>query len=108
LPSTAIREQIASAINLVVQQSRLVDGSRKIIKISEVTGREGDVIMMQDIFVFNQTSFTDDGRVVGAFEATGNVPRFVDELRQKGDLRINMDLFKMGRPRTGPGEGALA
>ena len=94
LPSTAIREQIASAINLVVQQTRMVDGTRKVVKISEITGREGDIIMMQDIFVFDQTGFTDDGKVVGSFEATGNIPKFVDELRLKGDLRISMDVFK--------------
>ncbi|MFA5207038.1 MAG: ATPase, T2SS/T4P/T4SS family, partial [Lentisphaeria bacterium] len=93
LPSAAIREQIASAINIVVQQSRIMDGSRKIVQISEVTGREGSVILMQDIFTFEQKGFDDQGRVVGQFNATGNIPRFVEELKLKGDLRLEMGVF---------------
>ena len=93
LPSSAIREQIASAINLVVQQSRLADGSRKIVKIVEVTGREGDVIQMQDIFEFRQTGFDDQGRIQGYYSATGNIPYFIDELRQRGVLTLDMSIF---------------
>jgi len=93
LPSSAIREQIASAINLVVQQSRLADGSRKIVKIVEVTGREGDVIQMQDIFEFRQTGFDDKGRIQGHYSATGNIPYFIDELRQRGVLALDMAIF---------------
>lgn len=95
LPSAAIREQIASAINLVVQQTRLVDGARKITQISEVTGREGSVILMQDIFVFEQTGFTAEQKVQGRFKATGNIPRFIEMLRLKGDLRLDMGVFKV-------------
>ena len=94
LPSRAIRDQIASAINLVVQQTRLVDGSRKVVMISEITGREGDVVLMQDIFAFHQTGFSKAGKVEGHFRATGNKPRFVDELVKKGDLRIDQSIFK--------------
>ena len=93
LPSAAIREQVASAIDIIVQQSRLGDGSRKIVKIVEVTGREGDVIQMQDIFQFNQTGYDDQGRVQGFYTATGNIPYFIDELRQRGALELNMDVF---------------
>jgi pilus assembly protein CpaF len=93
LPSRAIRDQVASAVNLVVQQSRLVDGSRKVVQISEITGREGDVILMQDIFVFQQTGFTKEGRVEGYYHATGNKPRFVEELAKKGDLRLDQAIF---------------
>lgn len=93
LPSSAIREQVASAIDLVVQQTRLGDGSRKIVKIVEVTGREGDVIQMQDIFVFTQTGFDDNGRIEGYYTATGNIPYFIDELRQRGALSLDMDVF---------------
>ena len=93
LPSSAIREQIASAINLVVQQSRLADGSRKIVKVVEVTGREGDVIQMQDIFEFRQTGFDDQGRIQGYYSATGNIPYFIDELRQRGVLALDMSIF---------------
>lgn len=94
LPSSAIREQIASAVNLIVQQTRMLDGSRKIIQISEVTGREGDVVCMQDIFKYDQTGIDANGKLQGRFAATGNIPRFVEILRQKGDLRLPLDLFR--------------
>jgi len=93
LPSSAIREQIASAIHLIVQQTRLPDGSRKIVKISEVTGRESGIILMQDIFTFEQEGFDEKFRVVGHHTATGNIPRFIDELRQSGDLQLDMSVF---------------
>jgi pilus assembly protein CpaF len=93
LPSAAIREQIASAVNLIVQQNRLVDGSRKIVAISEVTGREGSTILLQDVFVFEQKGFSPEGKVIGQMVATGNIPHFVEELKLKGDLRLNMNVF---------------
>ncbi|MEI6516667.1 MAG: CpaF family protein, partial [bacterium] len=93
LPSSAIREQIGSAVNLIVQQNRLVDGSRKIVAISEVTGREGTTILLQDIFLFEQKGFSPDGKVIGQMVATGNIPRFVEELKLKGDLRLKMNVF---------------
>jgi len=93
LPSAAIREQVASAVNLIVQQNRMPDGSRKIVQISEVTGREGTTILMQDIFVFEQTGYSDDGKVVGKMVATGNIPSFVETLKIKGDLRLDMSVF---------------
>ncbi len=93
LPSKAIREQIASALDLVVQQTRLADGSRKIVQISEITGREGDVILLQDIFVFEQQGMDKDGKVVGHHTATGNIPYFVDELRKTGRLELDMSVF---------------
>lgn len=93
LPSSAIREQIASAINLIVQQTRLPDGSRKIVAISEVTGRESNVILLQDIFKFEQEGFDERKRVKGYHTATGNIPYFIDELRKSGDLHIDMSVF---------------
>ncbi len=93
LPSSAIREQIASAINLIIQQNRLPDGSRKVMQVSEVTGREGAAILMQDIFVFEQQGYGADGRVLGHMQATGNIPRFIEELKVKGDLRLDMSVF---------------
>ncbi len=92
LPSSAIREQIASAINLIVQQTRLPDGSRKVVKISEVTGREGNVILMQDIFTFEQQEIR-NGKVAGYHTATGNIPYFIDELRKGGNLNLDMSVF---------------
>lgn len=93
LPSSAIREQIASAINLIVQQTRLPDGSRKIVTISEVTGRESNVILLQDIFKFEQEGFDEHKNVKGYHTATGNIPYFIDELRKSGDLHIDMSVF---------------
>ncbi|MEI8039864.1 MAG: ATPase, T2SS/T4P/T4SS family [Verrucomicrobiota bacterium] len=94
LPSRAIRDQIAAAVDLIVQQTRFADGSRRIEKISEITGREGDVILMQDIFVFEQKGFDGSGKIVGRYRATGNKPRFIEELKLKGDLQLDINVFK--------------
>lgn len=93
LPSSAIRDQIASAIHLIVQQLRLADGSRKIVKISEVTGKEGNTILLQDIFTFEQEGFDENFHIKGYHTATGNIPKFIDELRQAGDLELDMSVF---------------
>ena len=93
LPSAAIREQIASALDLIVQQTRMSDGSRKIIKITEITGREKDQITMQDIFVFEQTGFDENQKVTGCHTATGNIPQFVEDLRRCGKLELDMSVF---------------
>ena len=92
LPIQAIREQVASAVDLVVQQTRFPDGSRRVVNISEITGVEGGTVQMQDIFVFSQTGFTDKGRVVGEFKATGRVPEFYEELRSRG-VKVDMSIF---------------
>ena len=92
LPLKAIRSQIASSVNVVIQQARLVDGSRKITHVTEVTGMEGDVITMQDIFLFQQTGYDDNGKVLGHFESTGNVPRFVGKLKERG-IAVDMSMF---------------
>lgn len=84
LPVRAIREQISSAIDLIVQQSRLRDGSRKITHITEVLGMEGDIIVAQDIFRFEQTGIDSNGRVLGGFRPTGIRPRFLDQLTAAG------------------------
>ncbi len=84
LPSRAIREQIASAIQVIVQISRLKDGSRKIVRISEVSGMEGDVIVMQDLFAYDQEGLDDRGRVVGSFRYTGLVPHAADQFARVG------------------------
>ena len=92
-PVTAIREQIASAVNLIIQQNRLPDGSRKIVQISEITGREKDVVLMHDLFVFKQTGYDEHGKIVGEYYPTGNIPAFVAKLRMKGDLKLDMSVF---------------
>ncbi|GAB4430500.1 MAG: CpaF family protein [Chloroflexi bacterium OHK40] len=79
LPARAIREQIVSAVQLFVQQSRLKDGSRKVTQITEVSGMEGDVVVMQDIFVFEQTGIDEKGRIIGQLRPTGVRPRFIEK-----------------------------
>lgn len=92
LPEKAIREQIASAINIIVQQARFSDGTRKITHIAEITGIESGVVQMQNIFVFKQRSLDEDGRVQGEFKATGRIPEFYEELKQRG-LSVEMNIF---------------
>ena len=82
IPEKAIRQQIASAINLVIQVTRLSDGTRKVTAISEITGMEQDVITMQDIFVFERTGINQEGKVVGRFRATGIRPKCADRSRR--------------------------
>ncbi|HEY9446891.1 MAG TPA: CpaF family protein [Burkholderiales bacterium] len=84
LPHRAARQQIASAITVVVQVLRLIDGRRKLTSIQEITGMEGDVITMQEIFTFRQTGITEEGKVEGYFQATGVRPKFSDRLRAFG------------------------
>jgi len=79
LPSRAIREQVASAIEVIVQQSRLKDGSRKITAITEVQGMEGDVVVLQDVFTFEQTGIDERGKIVGTLRPTGVRPKFVEK-----------------------------
>ena len=84
LPSKAIREQIASAVDIVIHESRLSDGSRKVVAISEVTGIEGRQIVMQEIFSFKQTGVGEGGKVLGAFRPTGSIPTWYDQLAGRG------------------------
>ena len=84
LPERAVRQQIASAVDLIVQISRLSDGTRRVTAISELTGMENDVITMQDIFVFDRTGVTPAGRVLGRFRATGIRPKCAERLAASG------------------------
>jgi septum site-determining protein MinD len=92
LPSRAIRDQIGSAINLIVQQSRLQDGSRRITHITEVTGQEGDVFTTADVFVFRQTGIAPDGKIYGQYVPTGYVPGFIDTLSKRG-IKVPREIF---------------
>jgi pilus assembly protein CpaF len=96
MPSKIARTQIASAINVIVQVSRLTDGRRKITSVAEITGMEGDVITMQEIFAFRQTGVETDGTVKGFFQATGVRPRFVERLKSRG-IALPESLFDPGR-----------
>jgi pilus assembly protein CpaF len=93
LPEKAIREQIASAIHLFVQTARLQDGSRRITHITEVQGMEGNTITLQDIFVFEQTGVTPEGKVKGVLRGTGIVPKCMDKLRAHGE-NIPVEVFQ--------------
>ena len=93
LPVSVIRQQIASAVQLIVQQTRLPDGSRKVVAISEVTGCEGDLIMLQDIFSFVRTGLDERRRVLGYHTGNGIIPDFVRRLDEVGDLRMPRGIF---------------
>ncbi|MFA6069055.1 MAG: CpaF family protein [Janthinobacterium sp.] len=93
LPSKAIRQQISSAISVVVQVSRLIDGKRKVTSIQEITGMEGDVITMQEIFSFKQTGVGESGAVVGYFSASGIRPHFLERLKSFG-IGISSAVFE--------------
>jgi pilus assembly protein CpaF len=84
LPVKAARQQISSAITALIQIGRLADGKRKVLSIQEITGMEGEIITMQEIFGFRQTGVAPDGSVQGHFSATGVRPKFVDRLKSHG------------------------
>jgi pilus assembly protein CpaF len=104
LPEKAMRQQIASAIDVVIQVSRMSDGSRKVTSISEIVGMEGDVITMQDIFVFERQGVGENGEVLGRFRSTGIRPRFSDRLQAYG-INLGELLFAdtPAPPRENPG-----
>jgi len=93
LPEKAMRQQIAAAIQIVVQQTRMSDGTRKVTAISEITGMEGDIITMQEIFVFEKLGVTQDGKVMGRFRATGVRPKCAERLRASG-IHLPPDMFE--------------
>ncbi|MGO9127258.1 MAG: CpaF family protein [Terriglobales bacterium] len=93
LPERAMRHQIASAVHAVVQIARMADGTRKVISVSEVTGMEGDIIAMQEVFVFERVGIDKDGKVKGTFRGTGIRPKFSDRLATAG-CRLRRDLFE--------------
>jgi len=93
LPVRAVRTQVSSAIDLIIQQSRIRDGSRKITHITEVLGMEGDVIVLQDLFLYVQDYIDDNGKSVGHFEATGLQPAFLDKFKMNG-VDLPLSLFR--------------
>src|SRR5262249_21820425 len=92
LPDVAIRRQVASAIHVVVQVTRLNDGSRKVMSISEITGMEGAIITMQDLFVLERQGYDENNKVVGRFRPTGIRPRLCEKLAASG-IHLPMELF---------------
>src|SRR6188474_1731850 len=92
LPDKAIRQQISSAIQVVVQQSRLADGTRRVTSVSEITGMEGDIITMQEIFAFEKVGVTQEGKALGRFRATGVRPKCADRIKTSG-IHLPADMF---------------
>lgn len=97
LPSRAIREQVSSAIDLVVHQDRMRDGTRKVVNITEVSGMEGDVITMTDIFVFEQSGM-ENGKIIGRLRPTGLRPKFMDQIEMAG-IHLPPSIFGIGERR---------
>jgi pilus assembly protein CpaF len=97
LPVRAVREQVASAIDLVIHQERMRDGTRKVVNITEITGMEGDIITMTDLFVFEQSAF-EDGKIVGRIRPTGLRPKFMDKIDNTG-IHLPPSLFGIGERR---------
>ncbi|MDF2544831.1 MAG: type secretion system protein [Herbinix sp.] len=95
LPSRAIREQISSALNLIVHVARFSDGTRKVSKITEIVGMEGDTITLQDLFIFRHDGFDERGGIIGKHIPTGIVPVFLDKIKEQGDM-IPVSVFKNG------------
>jgi len=96
LPIQAIREQIASAVHLIVQQNRFPDGTRKVTHITEITGMEAGMIQMQDIFLFKQKGYGPDGKVQGSFVATGAIPELYQTMSERG-IPVDLSIFQKGR-----------
>jgi pilus assembly protein CpaF len=97
LPVRAIREQVSSAMDLICHQERMRDGTRKIVSITEVSGMEGDVITMTDIFVFEQTGI-DNGKIIGRLRPTGLRPKFIDKIEAAG-INLPPSIFGIGERR---------
>lgn len=94
LPERAIREQIVSAVDLIVQQSRLTDGSRRITNLTEVQGMEGNTVILQDIFTFEQQGKNRDNKIIGSFKPFGIKPKFISKLEQNG-INVPNELFRL-------------
>jgi pilus assembly protein CpaF len=101
IPDKAVRQQVASAVNLVIQVTRLTDGTRRVTSIAEITGMEQDVIAMQEIFVFQQSGINAEGKVVGRFRATGVRPKCADRIAAAG-RPLAMDMFSHQHPVNEP------
>jgi pilus assembly protein CpaF len=101
LPLKAIRETISSAVNVIIQQSRMSDGTRKVTHISEVIGMQGETVTLQDIFIFKQEGLDKNRKIIGRFVPTGFIPKFVEEMEAKG-MKISRGLFSGGGAVTTP------
>jgi pilus assembly protein CpaF len=98
LPLKVVRQQVSSAVDLIIQQSRLKDGQRKVTYVTEVAGMEGDVIVLTDIFKYVQSGVTSDGKILGEVNATGIRPNFTPRLEAAG-FKLSADVFA---PKSSP------
>ena len=89
---SSIRQQISSAVNIFIQAARLTDGSRRVMNITEITGMEGEIVTMQDLFVFEKRGLSPEGKVLGRFAATGIRPKFYEKLLAAG-IRLRPEIF---------------
>ncbi len=96
LPNRVMREQISAALDVIIHVTRFSDGSRRVVAVSEIVGMEQDVVAMQDIFVFKKTGLSDEGKVLGHFEATGIRPKFADQLKLSG-VDVSPAVFREGQ-----------
>jgi len=96
LPSLAMREQISSALDVIIHVTRMADGTRRVVGVSEIVGMERDVVAMQDIFLYKKTGVSEEGKVVGHYEATGIRPKFADRLKVSG-VDVSSALFREGQ-----------
>ena len=100
LPAKAIREQIAGAVDLFIQISRLSDGSRKVVSITEIIGMQGEIITLQEIYRYKEEGFDKNRKVIGQFQATGFIPTFIEEFEKRG-VKVPRALFT-GPSAAGP------
>lgn len=101
LSPRAIKEMIASAVHLIIQQSRLDDGSRRVMYITEIGGMQGDTVILQDIFLFIQKEIDKNGKIIGEFQATGFIPKFIEVLERKG-YNVPRGIFSNRPPQAAP------
>jgi pilus assembly protein CpaF len=97
LPVRAIREQVASAVDMILHVQRYSDGTRKVMRIAEVLGMEGDIITMQDIFLFKHSGLNEKGFVMGKHVPTGIIPKFIDKIKLSGES-LPMNIFEGEEP----------
>jgi septum site-determining protein MinD len=100
LSPRAIKEMIASAVHLIIQQSRLEDGSRKVMYITEIGGMQGETVILQDIFTYVQKEIDKNGKIIGEFQASGFIPKFIEVLERKG-YNVPRGIFS-NRPTPAP------
>lgn len=103
----AIKEMIANAVHMIIQQSRLDDGSRRVMYITEIGGMQGDTVILQDIFLFVQKEIDKNGKIIGEFQATGFIPKFIEILERKG-YNVPRGIFSNRPPQGAPGGGAAS